>query len=590
MVSRALLEGTDVYLHQADDRTADPRDQENLAKLHRTFRNYAERIRAKVGDAFQRDIAMLERGIANVERGDIDQWFSFLERSQEAGIKTADEYHIVLNTLLTLYSEKVIGGRFPGNLVQKFTSDQWSFQQKAAFVAKYCKELERRSSAWRETTKEREMLMQNPNVQRITPVQMPTIREFLDADFFLNCTTPKRRELLAAVKAVLKAKENGLTGLQRHIRTHIEQYARGSGRCLHSTKVSLWIERIFRNAKNPDDVDQFMREVFEPYRQNWERVRGYFNDVEERMHEEGVPRGLNPVPLDTFLLWEFPKRESYIKEAKLRLNQQKEWELLSDTKLTHCKLRIRHHLDTKDWEAATMALQEAKTLAPKGDNDLASMESYLKAHRAPVPKKQLQTHPHPRKLWAEVDAILHTLPAPLQELYRPLLEEENPDALFRLMQMIYNRIWVREHGYANDESEFQNAHSDRNKQTTRAYAKEGHSDVLEHNILTGDTATKPAIRLKCRSPQVLYADRMGRPAVLASARAGEHDEMFGYWTTLIPSGVTYQQQDFAVKHLHFPLKSALRKLHAQGYRFSALGPEPKAGRVADEEKELKTAG
>lgn len=338
----------------------------------------------------------------------------------------------------------------------------------------------------------------------------------------------------------------------------------GADRTLHPGKVGLWLQRIFHGEYTEGERRSFVRGPFEKLRKEWMRVRLQFDVVSEEIQQKGVPRGFWLPTIDAFLSWHFDQRDTYIEEAKLRLRGQRE----EGEELTFLKVRIRHDLDTKDWEGAELLLTKAKKLTPD-DLDLSSMERFLSAHRNDQ-ELQKNVYPPPQEVLQEMRTIVHQLPTALQWIYTQALISGYA-TFSALTTLMYNRVWCHRHGHLTGEVEAEQAVSQENKARTHFYIDEGHTKKLERNIIAGDTAEKSAIRKECMSPQVLYTGSEGMSAVLARVREQKDNWGFRYWTTLVPLGVEYGMHAFIVEHINRPLKKGLRSLEQNGIPFSLIG-------------------
>src|SRR5207244_1346899 len=97
--------------------------------------------------------------------------------------------------------------------------------------------------------------------------------------------------------------------------------------------------------------------------------------IETRRKQEGSPPSFHFVHMDVFLDWHFERRQAYVKEA------QRRFELLS--KEPEDFLKIRHELDSEDWESADLLIKnaEGKPWTDEQQNELKDMKKYLREHR-----------------------------------------------------------------------------------------------------------------------------------------------------------------------------------------------------------------
>lgn len=453
--------------------------------------------------------------------------------------------------------KKWIGKLTRANWMNRFKNPEWLEWDRKRWMEKDFKGI---WQGWEEVADRRLKVRRLAKKLGVDDRQIPELQDIYKIQDFLSLHHDDRETKVFAAKAALLAYEKNeqtfLHALEEELREAV------TGGYLHQNKVEQWMARVME-AENPR---AFRSDVLLPFMRNWQGASETYDQLHETMNQTKVPRGLRVISKGQFLLLSYEQRLSYLHEVDLRMKDKEE----KDPALNSFKKKIRHNLDTKDWEGAEEVLTEAQQLYPY-DEDLDSMENFLRLHRVPdnaVAEKN--ESPDPRETLAEMRAIISELPGDLQWLYIEAAKE-GPAVFNRLLQIFYNRVWVYENRYGNEQLDREEAESEWNKQKTEEYIENGHSRKFERNIIDGDTAEEAAIRDECTKPQVLYMGDSGRDAVLRKVKVNRDNEMFGYWTTLVPTDVPYAEHRSIVKNFHHKLKSGLRSLHQQGYAFTMSG-------------------
>lgn len=410
--------------------------------------------------------------------------------------------------------------------------------------------------------KDVEQLAQKHNVTRR---QIPELANILNQEAFLSLHYLSRKDQLAKVEALILAHAEGKDRFIKFVQKELEDWAKQGW--LHPAKVGRWILRVMK-SENPEE---FVAKTLYPFKNSWKEVRENFDTLNNAFDKQGIPRGFRSVKEQDFLLMNYKQRTSYCALAWLRLEDVEE----TDKALASLKLRIRHHLDTHDWDGAEEDLAKARAI--RGDDrELASMQTFLECHRADQEDQEQQETPDPRKTLERMRSIVSQIPGSLQYLYLKALED-GPAVFHRLTQMVGNGPWAANHGYTSEASKVKNHYDQHNQVQTLNYIEQGHSQALEHNVLDGNTATEEAIRDDCTKAQYLYMGKMGREAVLSKVRKNKDNEGFGYWSILMPDDISLAIQEHICKNFHHPLKQGLRELRAQNIAFTIEGePAPLA--------------
>lgn len=547
---------------------------DRLAFLRSSFENYVHVVFGKLRTASAQDISALRSGLAHVPEEDIDGWIAFLESSQQTACETRENLE---NILLTALSDKVIGTKTVRDMIALYEDPSRSFKNRQAFVTKT---LTRYDAKWRATMAQRNSLVKDERIAQIPPGRVPDMGIFRDAGRFADLTYHERKGLLAHIEAALSLLETADTRMEKlydETQSELTGYERRG--ILHRSKIGTWLERTFKGAKNPEQVERFLKEVLRPYAINWAETREDFDTLEHTLSSlKEIPRGFKRLSPGKFLLLDYKQRTSYCALAWLRL-EDSDVSQEQNTVLAALKLRIRYNLDTEDWEGADRCLQKACLMDPK-DRELLSMQTYLSCHR---PKNPEELHPNPKRTLEHLRGLVRQLPGEMQPLYIRGMQE-GPAVLHRLLQVMGNRVWVHEHIGITEADERKQAQDRKNRQQTKMFMSRGHSNDLEHNVLLADTAEPSAIRDDCVSPQMLYYEG-GDATEAIFEKIKQHpanddgvdgkllseSERFGYNTTVVPLDIPYALHATVVKNLHREIKRGVAKLHEQGYRFTLSG-------------------
>ncbi|OGJ57458.1 hypothetical protein A2635_05400 [Candidatus Peribacteria bacterium RIFCSPHIGHO2_01_FULL_51_9] len=424
---------------------------------------------------------------------------------------------------------------------------------------------------WKKVVHERKELLQNSQIRTLHRDDVPEIAQFLDEETFLNLKYAQKKNLIAYIRSALQSKKLDLQSLYRDIHEELRQWSSGANRFLSPVKVGIWLDRIFRGEYSIKARRAFIMGTLGTYKKEWMKVRAQFDVIRREMQIKGIPQGFWLVDLDEFLGWPYAQRRSYITEASGRLGTSHEKE---EPTLKYIKMDIRHDLDSKDWDGAERLIQHAKEKYPY-DLDIASMATFLEHHRNDNPQEHGVT-PDLQNTLREMRSMVSKLPSSLQRLYVQAMSEGY--AVFRaLTVLMYNRVWLHEKGrYLSEEGEVEQVKNRENKKKTRTYMTVGHSQEIEYNIVSGDTAEEGAIREEDPTAQVVFMGSGGDEAVLSHARKQRHNQEDGargflYQTSVIPIEVNYSTHKQIVEHYHYPLKRGLRLLEELGIPFTLTG-------------------
>lgn len=412
---------------------------------------------------------------------------------------------------------------------------------------------------WKEAAEKRERIVALANEQELTAKEIPALANILNQKAFLSLHYLSRKDQLARAEALMKAHTEDEKKFLSFIEHELDDWADAG--YMHPSKVGEWMNRVI----NSDDPKHFASTVLYLFKNNWKEARENFDELNDAMDAQGIPRGFRPVKENDFLLMNYKQRTSYCAHAWLRLENVED----ENKELAKLKLRIRYSLDTKDWDDADEDVQKASAIR-SDDRELQSMRTFLECHRAEAKEKKEKESLEPKQLLSNMRQMMLQIPAGLRSMYIQAFESSKGVAK-RFLQVSGNHEWVVTHGYADEADNIKNAQSDYNKQKTREYVDHGHTRDFERNIIHGDTATTDAIRDDCSKAQMLYLGSDGQNALMEKIERNADNEQFGYWTTLVPMDVSYELHRRVIVDLHWPLKNCLNQLDALGYRFTMTG-------------------
>lgn len=420
---------------------------------------------------------------------------------------------------------------------------------------------------WKVTAEKREHLLRQPTLKELTPAEIPRLATFYTSSLFLVLHWRERSALVKEVDSAIRAKEQRQRNFYHECAGMLRGWASGPARVLHPSKIGIWLERIFAGKYTESERRRFFQSTVRSYCKTWQRLRHQFDTIQDEFHVKGVPQGFWVPSLDEFLSWHVRQRETYITEAKSRLRSP----LKESPELLALMADIRHDLDSRDWEGASDLLSHARHQYPE-NLDLKSMERFLHAHRPPN-QTHAPEHANSDQILKEMRAIVSQIDDSVRPLYIKALKEGS--SVFRaLTVLMFNRVWLHRTGrYLNPTLEAEQQKNKEYKEETRARMHQGHTDEIERNILSGDTAKEAAINDDCVNAQILYMDSGGEDAVLARVREQRSNQSDGargflYQTSLIPIQLSYGRHEQIVDHFHRPLKQGLRLLENQGKAYT----------------------
>lgn len=513
-------------------------------KIVDQVRSYAHATFDEMGAASKRETEELIEGVKHIalDEKEISGWEDFCEnRLQDMQESAHRLYHEQFMGPLLDELGKTISRRVIEDLDRKFHDENANYKERESYILSV---LPKRIEEWRKVKNRRDELVKDPRFTSLTAKHVPKLAAFKDEKQFIDLTYPERKGLVDAVKAALSTLDH-LEDRHAEIRAELESWCEQG--FMHPSKVGTWMRRIFDGKRTAEQINSYMKQVVRPFAKSWEKARKDFDDLEDAFEAQDTPRGFNRLTLDTFLLLSYKQKTSYLSLAWVSLNDP-EGNLEQNKQLAALKLRIRHNLDTGDWEGADEELRAAARISPK-DRELLSMHRFLKDHR-PKTKKEKKESPDPEKVLGELRDIVRSIPAEIQGMY-VLTMSDGLAVHGRFQQLMGNRIWLHEVAGWDEATERKRL------AYVHATGKQGKGNLIDMKTQGEDSVL--------RQVREHANDSAGKTPPNLSA-----DEYWGYWSTLFPS-LSYEAHCRIVKGYHYRLKSGLRMLQKLGYRFTMTG-------------------
>jgi len=560
-------------------------EKENLQRrredLIRYFRGFMEETFEKLGVASEAETGSLRQGLLHIGLGEreISDWERYRDTTAEWQLFSARSLSRELDGLLarardpklpfiSRESEKRWRDRFHDRSLNYKAKEYFVQHQMPAYLRSWEKEAQKR---W--------ALLKHPQLKSLTKENVKELGTFIEGKAFLSLHFEERADLNAKISAALSAKERRLMHLHAKAKAMLE--AAATAKAMSPWKVGRWMERIFVGTKkgkpfSEKEIENFLDTKLRGFIGNWAKVRTKFDWVEAEMKRKGVPQGFNRLTPEKFMLLSYPQKKSYTETAKQRLKLKQGQ---STPEMENTKISIRHMLDIKDWEEADDLIKNARSLLATGKGkeqdrfELDSMERYLKAFREREREEQ-QPMKDARQTLEQMRTAFAQIPSALQPLYLSAMQNESTfDAL---RACTYNRIWCREHGHLDDDRE-KRLEARATTETQRLAATGVHKKKGLENIKLGsvtDTKHNPAVRTYGEGewgPTIIHMPPGTDGTFLNIIESRKGNGKFRYWTTLIPTGVSYEKQEHIVKNVNWVLKSGMKKLKECGLRFTLTG-------------------
>ncbi|MFH1444292.1 MAG: hypothetical protein ABIG34_02790 [Candidatus Peregrinibacteria bacterium] len=545
--------------------------------LSRRRSDLVQYFRGFIGETFDKlhvasaaETEQLRLGLQNIglTEEEISDWERYRDEVAERQRQSAHQLSQKLHTMLDrANTEHHITRESKKRWLDRFTNPSLNYKAKEYFVNH---QMPSYLAAWEKVAKKRKKLLGDPRFKSLTKEDVSQLETFRRGKKFLDLHFDKREDLNAHVEAAMIANARKVEHLHKRARSSLETAA--SAGAINRDKIGSWLLERLEKFPNTMALHDYVEHQLPEYIKNWMKLRTEYDWVESEM-KKNVPQGFNRLTPQKFLLLSYRQRISYVEQAKQRLNLT---EAPSPREMENLKLGIRHALDAKEWDDAEDLLQKARALFEQGKGverdrfELDSLERYLKSFRTEAQKEQ-QPMKNADETLEQMRMAYDQIPTPLKPLY--LAAMNDPDKMRAIASCTYNRIWCREHGYLTDDREKgleQQATND-----TQALAKAGkHRKKGLDNVKLGVVSDKqhdPAVRRYDEgewAPTIIHMPPNTHQHFLSILETRKNNHAFRYWTTLIPTGVTYEEQLHLVRNVNWVLKRGVRKLKEQGLTFT----------------------
>lgn len=532
---------------QADVETeaqrADMNKRQYLGRLQEAFQRMYRKAHLELGAASGKEMQDIKQGERFIQWEDERSLQGLLDFYETFPDEANRMHQAFIDSLLSLYNRKprAISTEAIRQWDQWFRDPTVDFKKSKERVIK--RDMPGFIAECVRAADERNAILQEAKKKGVDLAAVDGLSDFLNEDKFLAADagtkgTTMRDRMIAKARSYLLAANKQMEPLWKDTQKYLVSLTVGEGQCLHRSKVGTWLKRIFDKANNPAQVERFLDEVLQPMIANWKEAATKY-DV---LHATGFPPSFKAVSKEKFLRWHYDERMTYLDELALSKDAMKEAREADLGALARNKMAIRFDLSEEDYDEAEDKLLPLLEQFPQ-DPDLRSMERYLKAHRSEKTEEEDdRTDPETKK--AEILGTLRQLTQRIDPAMRKWDEEamtHGPAVFRRWRQVNGNHEWVRTHGYSDAQNEAEHATSETNKRTTEQYMNHGHSRQLERNVIDGKTTHEEAIRDNCTKAQMLYVKSENCKPVLEKVRENKDNEMFGYWTTLVYTDVSYEK-------------------------------------------------
>ncbi len=553
--------------------TLDP-EKETLARrrsdLIQYFRGFMAETFDKLHVASEAETEQLRQGLMQIGLSEeqIGEWERYRDEVAERQRESARELSAQLHSQLErANAAHTITRESKQRWIDRFTDPSLNYKAKEYFVLH---QLPSYLASWEKVAKRRVQLLKDPRFKSITTADIPALETFQRGKDFLDLHFEKRADLNARVEAAMIAKERAIEHLYHKAKSMLEAAAEAGA--INRDKVGRLLLGRLRKFPDMTQLKDYIEHQMPEYIKTWIKLRTEYDWVESKM-KQSVPQGFNRLTPEKFLLLSYPQRKSYVEQAKQRLNLT---EAPSPRAMENIKLGIRHALDTKEWDEAEHLIQDARKLLEQGEGvdrdrfELDSMERYLREFRTKEQQEQ-QPMKNAHETLEQMRAAYAQIPDPLKPLYLSAMND--PSKLGAIAACTYNRIWCREHGYLTDDREKELEQSATTE--TQTLAKQGsHNKKGLDNVKLGvvtDQQHDPAVRRYDEGewgPTIIHMPPNTHQHFENILESRKENYAFRYWTTLVPTNVTYEQQSHLVKNVNWVLKRGAQKLKEWRIPFS----------------------
>lgn len=424
----------------------------------------------------------------------LDLWDGFTNWSVKtiaSSIKSAQDLKSSLDTSV---SNKWISDKSRDKWTKRFTDSTVTYSKKEYWI-QY--QLPHYVDAWKKAAEERVTLTKNPAFKDLVNAY-PEYKILQDSQLekFLDLHFDKRKNLLAEARAAIVSLSSNQGGYYTEAKKAL--YAAVSKGVLSSSKVGVWLERIFKKGWSAKHIQKFLhgdiKDSLPALVENWTKVKVRFDKAMTKAKERGEDLDARGYPMLSeyqFLDLPFDQRMHYVQELESRLDDAKN--IAGERPIF---IKIRHAMDSKDWEDAAMLIAEAKAdpeISGKDRTRLLSMESYTKKFSRNRTSESMGNVVYAKR---RMDTILRDLGKSHSEvapLVANLARGSNSNrSLSQLRWTVYNNKWCRGRGYLDDNIARKGA-SKENERLTKQRAQRG-EDIGRHDVISYETAGDQYVR------------------------------------------------------------------------------------------------
>ncbi len=396
-------------------------------------------------------------------------------------------------------------------------------------------------SRWKKVAEQRDDLVEKPDFNELVKTD-PSLAILNDREKFLDLHYTERHGLVSKALALRNALSTSRLDLYASAEKKLESAA-GKNVILQG-KVGVWLDRIFASKASPSKILEFVNgsgpKSLEGLIQNWTLVKDRFDIVTTRAKERGAnaaARGFTIITATQFLSMHYAQRLSYVKQGEERLQDAKN--VVNELPIF---LKIRHAMDMKDWQEASVLINKAKLMHIKESDwpRLKAMEKHVSQFRGKESSDSTSKVDEAKK---RLDALMESFGqshSEMQPLVSRLLRGRNANRnIHQLRWVWYNNIWCRTHGppYLNDTVARKGSTADQ-VQLTKHRAEHG-EDIGRHDSLdhaTSDAAYFRKQEMSKHKATFIHANLSSGGVQNAFAEKMEHvqDDRWLYWTTFCP--------------------------------------------------------
>lgn len=373
----------------------------------------------------------------------------------------------------------------------------------------------------------------------LTASDIPELAAVNSAEQFLSMSYAHKKDAVLRVDALMDARVKNKEAFANGLQGELMSWAAAG--LMHPTKIGKWMDAAMKSG----DPESFVKTVLMPFKLNWQIAAARFGQLNTALSAQPLPHGFKPATQNEFVLMNYEQRMSYLSVAELRLRDAQE----TNKELTNTRARMRHSLDTKDWEGAEEQLKLARTQWPY-DEEFYAMQTFIDAHKPkPEANKEKEKTPDPHEVNEDIRVLLRNLDGETYETHAWACTR-GPQKAEALFGMMYNHLWEEETARLQAEE-----HRTFNEPIVVAEREEA-ADADEEESL--EVTTKEMIQTR---------------QIIDEQADEEEDDRTKSMTF---ESLSFERHRRIVKSLHNPLKRKLRELDKLGYRYSVTGdPRPK---------------